>query len=345
MSISVLPSIVKKNVSLQPFNSFGFEARAAFFSIANQLSELKLLLEWANSNEIEITMLGEGSNLLLTGDIDGLVIINRLQGVELIDSGDTVQLLVSAGEPWHGVVAHAVNEGLGGIENLALIPGSSGAAPVQNIGAYGVEIKDVLTQVQVINRDTGELVWLDASDCGFSYRNSHFKGCWAKKYFITAIKLALSREHKLTLDYGGLAKLLPDQPSIKNVFDKVCQVRTEKLPDPKVIGNAGSFFKNPIVDTACYHKILVEYPDLVAFSVGDSWKLAAGWLIDKAGWKGFQRDGVGVYEKQALCLVNHEAHEAVHLLKLEKDLKQDVYSKYGVQLEREPVQLGNLPLI
>ncbi len=338
------PNFIQESVPLKPHNSFRFQATAGYFAIIDRLESLELALKWANSNNISITMLGEGSNLLLTGDIDGLVLINRLQGIEIEEVGDQVQLKVSAGENWHQLVSFTVEKGLAGIENLALIPGSVGASPVQNIGAYGVEVKDVLVSVQVMDRQDASLSWIEAKDCGFAYRDSHFKGAWSERYFITAVCLALSRQHELKLSYGGLAKGLPNDPSLQQVFDEVCAVRAAKLPDPKEIGNAGSFFKNPIVSNNLYQKILDEHPDLVAFSIDDSnWKLAAAWLIDKAGWKGFSRDGVGVYEKQALCLVNHGADQAECLLRLERDLKFDIKLKFGVILEREPVQLGCLP--
>jgi len=345
MSLLESPKFVQTNTSLKSFNSFRFEAKADYFAIINQLDELVEVLEWANPNKIKITMLGEGSNLLLTGDVKGLVLINRLKGVEVSEQDNKVQMTVSAGESWHQVVTYAVTHGFSGIENLALIPGSAGAAPVQNIGAYGVEVKDVLARVQVMDRVSAKLHWIEASDCGFSYRDSYFKQDWAERYFITAISLNLSRHHEVKVSYGGLANSLPNKPSIQQVFDKVCQVRAEKLPDLKLIGNAGSFFKNPIVDEVFYQKVSKAYPDLVAFAVGDSWKLAAGWLIDKAGWKGFSREGVGVYDKQALCLVNHEAEKAECLLRLERDLCLDIFQKFGVRLEREPVQLGVLPQI
>jgi len=343
MSLSESPNFIQSNMSLKPFNSFRFDAEADFFAVINQLDELVEALEWANANSIKITMLGEGSNLLVTGDVKGLVLINRLKGISVSEQDSIVQMTVCAGESWHQVVTFAVANGFSGIENLALIPGSAGAAPVQNIGAYGVEVKDVLARVQVMDRANAELLWINASDCGFSYRDSYFKQDWADRYFITAISLNLSRDHKVKVSYGGLANGLPDNPGIQQVFDRVCQVRSEKLPDPKLIGNAGSFFKNPIVDGVQYQAVLKDFPDLVAFAVGDSWKLAAGWMIDKAGWKGFSREGVGVYDKQALCLVNHGADKAEYLLRLERDLTLDIFQKFGVQLEREPVQLGELP--
>ena len=338
-----IPPFIQQYVSLKPFNSFRFQATADYFAIIEQLSELEAARVWANAHGVAMTMLGEGSNVLLAGDIKGLVLINRLKGMVVTEQNDSVQLTVSAGESWHHVVTYAVNSGFAGIENLALIPGSAGAAPVQNIGAYGVEVKDALQRVQVMDRGNGELLWIEAADCGFCYRDSHFKQSWADRYFITAICLNLSRQHQVQVSYGGLANGLPEKPTIQQIFDKVCQVRSAKLPDPKVIGNAGSFFKNPIVNNQDYQSLLQAFPDVVAFAMGDSWKLAAGWLIDRAGWKGFQQDGVGVYEKQALCLVNHTADKAEYLLRLEQALQQDIWQKFGVKLEREPVQLGAMP--
>lgn len=345
MSQIVKPDFIQEYVSLKPHNSFRFDATARFYGQITHLYQLDLAVKWANANRVSICMLGEGSNLLLTGDLDALVLINNLKGIALSQSENFAELTVSAGESWHQVVTYAVDNSFAGIENLALIPGSAGAAPVQNIGAYGVEVKDTLARVQVFDRSSGELLWIDAKECGFAYRDSHFKGIWADKYFITAICLKLDLDCQVKVSYGGLAEGLPSQPSIKQVFDRVCEVRTAKLPDPKMIGNAGSFFKNPIVTNDEYQKIHQSYPDLVAFAFEGRWKLAAGWMIDKAGWKGVSQDGVGVYEKQALCLVNHSADRADSLLKLEQDIKLDIKQKFGVVLEREPVQLGKVPLI
>lgn len=339
------PDFIQEHVSLKPYNSFRFDATARFHGQITHLDQLDLAVKWANSNNLSICMLGEGSNLLITGDLDALVLINGLKGIALSVSEDSAELTVSAGENWHKVVTYAVDNGLAGIENLALIPGSAGAAPVQNIGAYGVEVKDTLTRLQVFDRFSGELLWIDAKECGFAYRDSHFKGAWSDKYFITAICLSLDLNHQVKVSYGGLAEGLPSQPSIKQVFDRVCEVRTAKLPDPKMIGNAGSFFKNPIVTNDEYQKVHQRYPDLVAFAFEGGWKLAAGWMIDKAGWKGVSQNGVGVYEKQALCLVNHSADRADSLLKLEQNITLDIKHKFGVMLEREPVQLGKMPLI
>ncbi|WP_063337688.1 MULTISPECIES: UDP-N-acetylmuramate dehydrogenase [unclassified Marinomonas] len=345
MTCIVKPDFIQEKISLKPHNSFRFDALAAFYAQIFNLDQLKSAIEWANSNSIPISMIGEGSNLLLTGDLDALVLINCLKGISLSRTDACVEVLVSAGENWHEVVTFAIENDLSGIENLALIPGTAGAAPVQNIGAYGVEIKDALSRVQVLDRANGELLWIEAEDCGFAYRDSHFKGKWTDKYFITAICLELNLVHEVKVSYGGLAEGLPSEPTIKQVFDRVCSVRSSKLPDPKLIGNAGSFFKNPIVTNLEYQRVSLDYPDLVAFSFEGGWKLAAGWMIDKAGWKGVSQNGVGVYEKQALCLVNHDAQKADALLKLEQEIKLDIKQKFGVVLEREPVQLGKMPLI
>jgi UDP-N-acetylmuramate dehydrogenase len=334
---------IQKNISLATYNTFRFAYRAEFFAIADSLDVLKALLAWASRFKHEVTMIGGGSNLLISGDVKGLVIVNRLTGINAREhSGNLISLTVAAGENWHQLVEFTVNQGWFGLENLALIPGTVGAAPVQNIGAYGVEIKDVLARVQVINRLSGDVYWVNARDCGLAYRDSHFKGKWLSTLLITAVEISLKKQGRLLLTYGGLSDRLPVQPSLKNVFDMVCQVRSEKLPDPKTLANAGSFFKNPIVSQDQHEVLKARFPNLVSFRFEDGFKLAAGWLIDQAGWKGKQFHGVGVYEKQALVLVNYKDETADSLLLLEAEIKQSVYDLYGVYLEREPVQLPSL---
>lgn len=336
-----MPNFIQQNASLKALNTFRFEVKARYLALVNTLDELRQGLAWANSHNIAIKVLGEGSNLLLTDDIDALVLVNRLKGINSERRLEHCLITAAAGENWHEMVTYAVSHDLGGIENLALIPGTVGAAPVQNIGAYGVEVGDCIDAVQVINRDNAEIEWLDAATCGFAYRDSLFKKDWAEKYIIVAVRFLLTTDnHVIRSHYAGLQKLLPPQASIRDVYDIVCKVRSEKLPDPKLIGNAGSFFKNPIVDQATYEALLIKEPDLVAYPEKDKWKLAAGWLLERAGWKGHQQDGVGVYEKQALCLVNHGTEDGKRLLKLEADLKADIFEKYGVLLEREPIHLS-----
>jgi len=337
---SVMPDVIEENISLKAFNTFKFEAKARYFAIIHTLDELCDALQWGNSQGITIKILGEGSNLLLTDNIDALILVNRLKGLTLDEQDDHYIFTAAAGENWHEAVTYTVSNDLGGLENLALIPGTVGASPVQNIGAYGVEVKDCITAVEVIDRETLATQWLSTKACCFNYRDSRFKQDWANKYIILAVRFVLSKQHVIRSHYAGLKQLLPDNPTIQHVYDAVCKTRAAKLPDPKLIGNAGSFFKNPIVDQKQYELIIQNTPDLVAFSVGDKWKLAAGWLIDQAGWKGHRQDGVGVYEKQALCLVNHNTEDGQRLLKLEADIKTDILKKYGVALEREPIHFS-----
>ncbi|RBP84649.1 UDP-N-acetylmuramate dehydrogenase [Marinomonas rhizomae] len=331
---------IEKNVSLATYNTFRFDYCAEYFAIADTLDSLKALLAWAKRFQQTVTMIGGGSNLLISADISGLVIINRLAGIGAREhSGNLVSLTVAAGENWHQVVEYAVTQGWYGIENLALIPGTAGAAPVQNIGAYGVEIQNTLARVQVINKNTSDVYWINAKDCGFGYRDSYFKGQWKDRLLITSIELSLKKQSELLLSYGGLSERIEGKPTLQAVFDTVCRVRSDKLPDPVVLANSGSFFKNPIVSQVQHKKLKERFPSLVSFPVEEGFKLAAGWLIDQAGWKGKQYKGVGVYEKQALVLVNYLETNAAPLLELETQIKQSILDQYGVQLEREPVQL------
>lgn len=335
-----IESSIQENVSLATYNTFRFDYTAEYFAIAETLDSLKDLLAWAKLNQKTVTMIGGGSNLLISDRVPGLVIINKLTGINAREfAGNIINVTVAAGENWHHVVQYAVEQGWYGIENLALIPGTAGAAPVQNIGAYGVEVKDVLSRVQVINRDTGDVYWINGKDCGFAYRDSHFKGRWKDLLFITSIELSLKKKSNFLLSYGGLSERIDGKPNLRSVFNTVCNVRNEKLPDPTVLANSGSFFKNPIINQKQHAELKQRFPDLVSFPFDEGFKLAAGWLIDRAGWKGTQYHGVGVYEKQALVLVNYSAIEASALLDLEAQIKRSIFEKYGVNLEREPVQL------
>lgn len=335
----LLPNSIQEHVSLKRFNTFRFEAKARYFALIHTLEELVEVLQWANKTKTTVTPIGEGSNLLIVGDIDGLVLVNRLKGLEVKENGAGYLLTAAAGENWHETVTYAVNNQMGGLENLALIPGTVGASPIQNIGAYGVEVKDCIQAVQVIDRHTLETHWLDVDTCEFGYRDSRFKRDWQQKYIIIAVRFALTKEHSLSLSYAGFKQHLPANPTIQDVYQTVCKVRSEKLPDPKKIGNAGSFFKNPVIGQTQYEDVINRFPKAVAFQVGDKWKLAAGWLIDQAGWKGFYKDGVGVYEKQALCLVNHSSDDGCDLLRLEESIKTSILEKFGIELEREPILL------
>lgn len=339
-SLQVIPSIVRQGVSLASFNTFRFDYKAQYFALVEDIESLKRAVHWAKENALPITVIGGGSNLLIRADISGLVLVNRLNGIErIIETQSDVTLRVASGENWHQFVSYAVGQGLCGIENLALIPGTVGAAPVQNIGAYGVEVKDVLARVQVLDLVRNECSWLDANDCGFGYRESHFKGKWRHHYIITAIEIHLSKEPNYILSYGGLQNQIHGEPSLQAVFDAVCAVRESKLPDPAKLANSGSFFKNPVVSILEHDALKARFPDLVSFPFEQGFKLAAGWLIDQAGWKGRKYKGVGVYDKQALVLVNYSETQSLPLLELEAQIKESVFNHYGVMLEREPVAL------
>ncbi len=340
LEFSSPPSFVQKNISLASYNAFRFDYKAQYFATINTLKLLKEAIQWARSVDIPVTIIGSGSNLLICDGVFGLVLINRLIGKTIISEfEESICLRVSAGENWHKLVAYSVANHWYGIENLALIPGTVGAAPVQNIGAYGVEVKDVLTRLQVFDVITDELNWLKASECGFTYRNSLFKGDWQGKYIITAIEILLNRSPTFLLNYGTLSQSIEGEITLYKVFDAICHVRSSKLPDPLKLANAGSFFKNPVVNAKQHDKLKNQFPNLVSYVFEKGYKLAAGWLIEQAGWKGAIHRGVGVYDKQALVLVSYSENKADALLELEDLIKQSVLKKYGVFLERELVKL------
>ncbi|SBS31815.1 UDP-N-acetylenolpyruvoylglucosamine reductase [Marinomonas aquimarina] len=335
------PAFIETDVSLQPYNTFRFDYQAQYFALIETIEQLVQAIAWAKSCTLPVTVLGGGSNLLIQGDVAGLVLLNHIKRLtRLEETLDSALIEFGAGEVWHDSVAWAVEQGLGGIENLALIPGSVGAAPVQNIGAYGVEVKDVIAAIQVLDVADLSLHTLAPEDCAFGYRESRFKHEWRERYVITSVTLRLSKQPLLTLEYGGLKNAVSEGAGIRQVFDAVCEIRRSKLPDPAQLANSGSFFKNPVVDAECYAAIKAKFPNVVAFAQAQQWKLAAGWLNDQAGWKGYRGQGVGVYEKQALVLVNYDCTKADALLALEQSIKDSVQAMFGVELEREPVLLG-----
>ncbi|ADZ91244.1 UDP-N-acetylmuramate dehydrogenase [Marinomonas mediterranea] len=334
---------IYSNISLKPYNTFAFDYAAERFAVADTIDALIFLVQFAKKECLDVTVIGGGSNLLIHGNIKGLVILNRIMGREYSQNAADVDVVFGAGEVWDECVEDSVSRGFGGIENLGLIPGTCGAAPVQNIGAYGVEIKDVLMSVEALNRESMKIETINAYQCGFAYRESHFKRKWSSKYIITRIHLRLSSLSELKLGYGGLAKVLSESSGFDDVYHKVCDIRRSKLPNPVDIPNSGSFFKNPVVSEATRERLVAEFEDLVSFKVEGGWKLAAGWLNEKAGWKGVKVGNVGVYEKQALVLVNLGDEKATELRRLEKTIIQSVHDMFGVTLEREPVLLGDSP--
>ncbi|WP_085578133.1 MULTISPECIES: UDP-N-acetylmuramate dehydrogenase [unclassified Pseudomonas] len=336
MSLSVQPQ-----VSLKPFNTFGVDVRAQLFAEARNDADVRDALAYAAQQDVPLLVIGGGSNLLLTADVPALVLRMVSRGIRVVgDDGDRVVLEAEAGEPWHPFVQHTLALGLSGLENLSLIPGTVGAAPMQNIGAYGVEIKDVFAGLTALDRQTGALRDFTLAECGFAYRDSVFKqhpGRW----LILRVRFNLNRAAHLHLEYGPVRQRLTEQgieqPTPSDVSRAICSIRSEKLPDPAVLGNAGSFFKNPLVPAHTAAQIKAQHPDLVAYPQADGQvKLAAGWLIERAGWKGFREGDAGVHKLQALVLVNYGAATGLQLFDLAQRIQKDIAERFNVELEMEP---------
>jgi len=332
---------VQADVSLKPFNSFGVDVKARLFAEAHSDTDVREALAYAAGHDVPLLVIGGGSNLLLTGDIDAFVLRMASQGIRMLsDDGERVVVEAEAGEPWHPFVQHTLAQGWAGLENLSLIPGTVGAAPMQNIGAYGVEIKDVFAGLTALDRYTGELRDFTLDECAFAYRDSLFKQ-QADRWLILRVRFALSRVAHLHLEYGPVRQRLTeqgiDQATPTDVSQAICSIRSEKLPDPAVLGNAGSFFKNPLVPAAHVAHLKEQYPDLVAYpQPGGQMKIAAGWLIERAGWKGFREGDAGVHKLQALVLVNYGDARGLELLDLARRIQKDIAERFQVDLEMEP---------
>jgi UDP-N-acetylmuramate dehydrogenase len=332
---------LQEAVSLKPFNTFGVDVQARLFAEAHNDAEVREALALAELRGLPLLPIGGGSNLLLTGDIEALVLRMASRGLRIVeDDGARVLVEAEAGEPWHPFVLWSLQQGLAGLENLSLIPGTVGAAPMQNIGAYGVEIKDVFAGLTALDRHSGELREFGLEECAFAYRDSLFKqqpGRW----LILRVRFVLSRPAQLHLDYGPVRQRLQaegiEAPTPSDVSHAICAIRSEKLPDPAQLGNAGSFFKNPLVPAALVERIRAEHADLVSYPAGEGLaKLAAGWLIERAGWKGYREGDAGVHRLQALVLVNYGAATGSQLLELARRIQHDVQQRFGVELEIEP---------
>lgn len=332
----------QKGADLSERNSFGFKVTAERFTEISELEHLENALQDAAENGWSRLILGGGSNLILDSYLPGAVISIATKGIRVLADDESEAIVeVGAGENWHQFVTQLLNMGLHGLENLALIPGSVGAAPVQNIGAYGVELADCFHSLTAYDTEQKELVQLDRETCRFGYRDSIFKSVYPGRYIIWQVRFRLSSVFVPNLGYRGLTDYLVakgiHEPNAHQVYEAVCAIRSEKLPVPTEIGNAGSFFENPVVPEALYEQIKQEHPNLVAFpDKPGHYKLAAGWLIDNAGWKGECREGVGVYHKQALVLVNRGGGDAKQLLALADEIKASILSRYGVSLSIEP---------
>ncbi len=331
--------MIEENVDIAPYTTFGINANAKSFAVFSTTEELKNLLS-QNRNR-DTMVLGGGSNVLFTKDYEGLILVNRIKGIKVVDeNSDAVFVKVGAGENWHEFVLYCINQGWGGIENLSLIPGSVGASPMQNIGAYGVEIKDVFDDLNALNIKELKEETFNHTQCEFGYRESIFKRALKGKYIITSVTYRLSKKPKLNTSYGAiedeLARKNITNPSLKDVSDAVIAIRRSKLPDPKEIGNAGSFFKNPVVKKEILENILKEYPNAPHYPVDEKYvKVPAGWLIDTAGWKGKRFGSFGVHINQALVLVNYDYAKGRDIYDLSQQILDDINSKFGILLERE----------
>ncbi len=332
--------MIQNNVNLLNFNTFGMGVKAKLFSLFDSVDSLKSLLE--NHPNEEILILGGGSNILFTKDFDGIVLKNEIKGFRIIDeTNDEVIVESGAGENWHHFVLKCIDNNFCGLENLSLIPGSVGASPMQNIGAYGVEIKDVFEKLNAYHIPTGEVHEFNHSQCEFGYRESVFKRKFKGQYVILNVAFRLLKKPKINSTYGAieseLKKLNIHHPSIKDISNAVIAIRTSKLPDPKTIGNAGSFFKNPVVSRTILNDIKKIYEDVPFYQTEneDFVKLPAGWLIEKAGWKGKTYTNYGVHKMQALVLVNYGNAMGNEILELSTQIIDDIHDKFGVTLERE----------
>ncbi|WP_033471951.1 UDP-N-acetylmuramate dehydrogenase [Bordetella bronchiseptica] len=334
-------SLAPRAQDLRHFNTLGLAAHAPAFVALSAPSQLEALSALA-ARHGELLVLGGGSNVVLPASVAGLVAHVRLAGIRLLraDAGGWL-VEAAAGESWHGLVTTCIGNGWDGLENLALIPGTVGAAPVQNIGAYGVELADRFHGLTAWDVHGRRLVEMSADDCRFAYRDSFFKHQEPGAWVIVSVRFALPRPWRPVLDYPDLqrhAALDGGAPTARAVYDAVCAIRRAKLPDPAVVGNAGSFFKNPLVDAGTRQALLGRFPGLVSYPQADGrYKLAAGWLIDQCGWKGRQLGAAGVHDRQALVLVNRGGAQARDIMALAAAIQGDVERRYGVRLEPEPV--------
>lgn len=331
---------IEQDKSLLPFNTFRIDVKAKYFVEVSSIDDLKSLLktdEFLNNNRF---ILGGGSNLLLTKDFDGLVIRLGIKGIKVCEEDDDVYVEAGAAEVWNDFVQYTVQNGYAGLENLSLIPGTVGASPIQNIGAYGVEMKDCFYSLEAFNLETSELQKFSKEQCKFSYRESVFKHELKNKYLITSVTFKLSKTPNLKLHYGAIEEELHKRnitnPSIIDVAKVVSEIRVSKLPDPSTIGNSGSFFKNPIIESKEFERLKNQFPEIVNYPSSDGKvKLAAGWLIEQCGWKGKQIGNVGTWKNQALVIVNHGNASGKEIYDFSELIIQSVFERFGVSLERE----------
>ena len=331
---------VLENFSLKSLNTFGVEAFAASFVDIEQENDLKLLFSNEQLKNYPRLVLGGGSNVLFTNDFRGLVIHIKIQGLKAEVQGDDILVTAGAGVVWNDLVNYCVDNEFAGIENLSLIPGSVGASPVQNIGAYGVELQDIFHSCLAFEIASGSVRVFEKDDCGFSYRDSVFKSALKGLYIITEVSFKLSKKFHPKITYGAISDELQkrgiNNPSIKDLSTVVSHIRVSKLPDPATIGNAGSFFKNPVIPHAQFLKLKTDFPETVHFPAEDGYiKISAGWLIEHCGWKGKVVGNTGTWKNQALVLVNHGNATGDEIFQFSESIIESVYAKFGIMLERE----------
>lgn len=332
---------IHNNISLKTFNTFGIDVNASQFVEVHSIEDLKEVLNYIKENQLNYYILGGGSNILFTRDFDGVVVHIQTKGIAITrQSQHAVLVKVCAGENWHDWVMWSLEQGYSGLENLALIPGNVGSSPIQNIGAYGVEVKDVIECVEVMDIETGRIRKVVQSDCQFVYRDSIFKKSKGK-YIVTAVNFHLKKnQNQVNTSYGAIQSVLEQkgnlQPTALDIANTVIQIRQSKLPDPKILGNSGSFFKNPVIPKNLFSQLQSRFPEIPHYPAPDDQvKLAAGWLIEQAGYKGKRFGEVGVHEQQALVLVNYGNAQGTEVVALAQKIQQTVLTQFGVTLEME----------
>lgn len=332
---------IEQNVSLRMYNTFGIDVRAAHFAVVNNLQEIESLLnEGVYASGVPL-VLGGGSNVLFTKDVERPVLLNRLKGIELVGEDEQSFLVKAAsGENWHQFVMHCIKQEYAGLENLSLIPGSVGASPMQNIGAYGVEIKDVFHSLEAFHIHEKKVKVFDSTECSFGYRESVFKRKEKDQWIILSVTFRLMKRPVFRTDYGAiqqeLDKMKLEKMTIKAISQAVINIRSSKLPDPKQLGNAGSFFKNPVVAMEQVERIKKDYPQVPFYPIDEyTAKIPAGWLIETAGWKGKRMGNYGVHALQALVLVNYGGASGTEIYELSSAIVEDISDRFGVTLERE----------
>jgi UDP-N-acetylmuramate dehydrogenase len=332
--------LLKENVSLRTYNTFGIDVTGRYFGEFSNEATFDEFAKFSKQCGLPLLILGGGSNILFTQNANAVVIRNLIPGIAVIDeTPDHVWVKVGSGVVWHDFVRHCIAHNWGGVENLSLIPGSVGAGPMQNIGAYGVELKDVFHSLDAWHINDRAIVSFDSAACEFGYRESTFKGKNKNQFMITAVTFKLSKDPVLNTSYGAIEQELQKagivNPTVLDISDAVIRIRRSKLPDPAQIGNAGSFFKNPVIEESQFKTLQQQYSDIVGYPSGASVKVAAGWLIEEAGWKGHSRGTHGVHALQALVLVNYGGATGHEVHQLSSDIIQSVQEKFGITLERE----------